>query len=248
MTILALETSLEIVSCAVWDSERKILRSELKAYAYQTLAQKLPVLVKSTLESAEVTLKEADLIAISLGPGSFTSVRVGLAFAKGLAMALDKPIIGVSALEALALMANADEKSLIVALYPSRPSRPTEVYAAFFKVCNNSLVQEGSQFACDFSLLLIQLCERNEERIVLVGTLPHGAKNVLAGWSDKEKLLLPLTPQLPSASALAQRAWQIWLERQKSDDPVILSPVYVLPSSAENRFGITVSVRQEFDS
>lgn len=243
MLILSLETSLEIVSCALWDSEGKILRSELKTYAYQTLAQRLPILVNSALESAEVNLKEVDLIAVSLGPGSFTSVRVGLAFAKGLSMALGKPIIGVRALEALALSAIADEKSLIVALYPSRPSRPMEVYAAFFRTREGSLVREVGEFACDFSLLMSQLRERNEERIVLIGTLPSGAKNLLANWSDKKELLSPLTHHLPSASTVAQRAWQIWLERQESDDPISLSPLYVLPSSAEMRFGLTVSFK-----
>ncbi len=244
MLILALETSLEIVSCAVWDGKRKNLKCELTAHAYQTLAQRLPVLVRDTVENAETSLQSLDLLAVSLGPGSFTSVRVGLAFAKGLSMALNKPIIGVRTLEALALSASADENSLIVALYPSRPSRPTEVYATFFKVHSNLLVRESNEFACDFSLLVNQIRKRSEEQIVFVGNLPTGAKNVLADLKAEKRLLLPLKPQFPSASSLAQRAWKIWCERQKSDDPITLSPLYVLPSSAESRLGISVSFLQ----
>ncbi len=244
LLILALETSLETASCAVWDGVRKILLSELRTYAYQTLAQRLPILVQSVVENAGVSLQSLDLVAVSLGPGSFTSVRVGLAFAKGLSMALDKPIIGVRTLDALALSASGCENSLIVALYPSRPSRPTEVYASFFKASEKSLVRDGNEFACDFSDLVAKLRGRLEKTIILVGTLPKGAKIVLDNWDDEKKLLLPLTPHLPSASFVAQRAWQIWQEQQKSDDPITLLPIYVLPSYAESRFGISVSIRQ----
>ena len=98
MRWLALETTGELVSVAVWDAERKGVVAEVSASAYQTLTQRLPDLVQATLRQAQTDFSDLDLIAVSLGPGSFTSVRVGIAFAKGLAMALDKPIVGVPTL------------------------------------------------------------------------------------------------------------------------------------------------------
>lgn len=245
MLVLALETTLEVASCAVWDGERKSLLAELKVHAYQTLTQRLPALVQAVLDYSEVTLRDIGLLAVSLGPGSFTSVRVGLAFAKGLSMALNKPIIGVRTMEALALSSTVHEGNLLVTLYPSRPSRPTEVYAALFQFRDGKLERDGNEFACEFSQLVLKLKARPESFIVLVGAMPSGAVNVLADLKCEKQIALPLSPSLPSASLVAQRAWQRWQQNPKSDDPVSLSPIYVLPSSAESRFGITVSMHGE---
>jgi tRNA threonylcarbamoyladenosine biosynthesis protein TsaB len=241
--ILALETSLEVASCAVWDSETKSLRAETRFHAYQTLTQRLPELVQITLNNAQVGLTDIGLIAVSLGPGSFTSVRVGLAFAKGLAMALGKPILGVKTMDALALTANANEDDLLVALYPSRPSRPTEVYAALFRIRNGCPVREGTEIVSDFSDLVAMLRARPEAHVVFAGVLPPGAANSLMGLCREKRIALPLTPCFPSASLVAWKAWERWLQHPESDDPVALKPYYVLPSSAEVRFGITVSLK-----
>jgi tRNA threonylcarbamoyladenosine biosynthesis protein TsaB len=241
--ILALETSLEVASCAIWDSETKSLRAETRFHAYQTLTQRLPELVQITLNNAQVGLTDIGLIAVSLGPGSFTSVRVGLAFAKGLAMALGKPILGVKTMDALALTANANEDDLLVALYPSRPSRPTEVYAALFRIRNGCPVREGTEIVSDFSDLVAMLRARPEAHVVFAGVLPLGAASSLIGLCREKRIALPLTPCFPSASLVAWKAWERWLQHPESDDPVALKPHYVLPSSAEVRFGITVSLK-----
>jgi tRNA threonylcarbamoyladenosine biosynthesis protein TsaB len=241
--ILALETSLEVASCAIWDSETKSLRAETRFHAYQTLTQRLPELVQINLNNAQVGLTDIGLIAVSLGPGSFTSVRVGLSFAKGLAMALGKPILGVKTMDALALTANANEDDLLVALYPSRPSRPTEVYAALFRIRNGCPVREGAEIVLDFSDLVAMLRARPEAHVVFAGVLPLGAASSLMGLCREKRIALPLTPCFPSASLVAWKAWERWLQHPESDDPVALKPHYVLPSSAEVRFGITVSLK-----
>ncbi|MFA0748138.1 MAG: hypothetical protein EORIYHIE_002007 [Candidatus Fervidibacter sp.] len=243
MLILALETSLEVASCAIWDSETKSLRAETRFHAYQTLTQRLPELVQINLNNAQVGLTDIGLIAVSLGPGSFTSVRVGLSFAKGLAMALGKPILGVKTMDALALTANANEDDLLVALYPSRPSRPTEVYAALFRIRNGCPVREGAEIVLDFSDLVAMLRARPEAHVVFAGVLPLGAASSLMGLCREKRIALPLTPCFPSASLVAWKAWERWLQHPESDDPVALKPHYVLPSSAEVRFGITVSLK-----
>ena len=243
MLILALETSLEVASCAIWDSETKSLRAETKFHAYQTLTQRLPELVQITLNNAQVDLTDIGLIAVSLGPGSFTSVRVGLAFAKGLAMALEKPILGVKTTEALALAASIDEGDLLVTLYPSRPSRPTEVYAALFRVQNGLPIQDGPDLALEFAHLFSRLQMREETRIVFVGVLPPMASSPASGLNREKQIAFPLTPCFPSASLIALKAWERWQQNPLSDDPITLSPHYVLPSSAESRFGITVSLK-----
>ncbi|MFA0732296.1 MAG: hypothetical protein LKKZDAJK_000456 [Candidatus Fervidibacter sp.] len=240
---LALETTSEWVSVAVWDAERHGVVAEVSVAAYQTLTQRLPDLVQAALRQAQTDFSDLDLIAVSLGPGSFTSVRVGLAFAKGLAMALDKPIIGVPTLGALAMAADAVEGGLVVPVLPSRPSKPTEVYAAFFCVREGKLQRDGDDFACDFSELVRRLQGRSEPVITFAGVLPAGAMAILSSLCAVKTVALPLTPQLPRATFVAQAAWQRWRRHPQTDDPIHLVPRYVLPSSAEERMGIRVSLR-----
>ncbi len=241
MLVFALETATELVSCAVWDGAKRLLKAEVRTHAYQTLTQRLPALAQTTLREAETTLDEVGLIAVSLGPGSFTSVRVGLAFAKGLAMALEKPLLGVRTLEALALAAPAGTNDVIVALYPSRPSRPTEVYAALFRRLQNTLQREGDERACDFLQLCEQLLTRSETRFVFVGPLPPGAEQVLREMERRKSVAIAAVPCFPTAHLVAERAWQRWLQNPQSDDPVKVLPIYVLPSGAEEKLGIRLS-------
>ena len=245
---LALETTSEWVSVAVWDAKGHGAVAEVGVAAYQTLTQRLPDLVKAALQQAQASFADLALIAVSLGPGSFTSLRVGLAFAKGLAMALNKPIIGVPTLEALALAANGVEGGLIVPLFPSRPSKPTEVYAAFFRVRDGELQRDGEDFACDFSQLVCRLQRRSEPAITFAGVLPVGAMAILSPLCALKTLAFPLTPQLPRATFVAQAAWQRWQRHPQPDDPIHLVPRYVLPSSAEEKSSLPPSRRTKTKS
>lgn len=243
--LFALETTGEITSFAVWDAERKEPRSELQVRAYQELTQRLPELMQTTLKQAIVGFDDIDLIAVSLGPGSFTSVRVGVAFAKGLAMALDKPLVGVRMMDALALTATIPlgairELPLLVTVYPSRPTKPTEVYAALFTVQEEGLNRDGEEFSCDFSALVRRLLPRSETTVIFSGVLPVGGLELLEELRKRKTVILPIIPQRPTASLIARWGWQRWQRNPQSDDPLTVLPVYVLPSSAEERTGIRI--------
>ncbi|GBD00211.1 tRNA threonylcarbamoyladenosine biosynthesis protein TsaB [bacterium HR17] len=238
MLLLALETTGEIASVCVWDgasAKEQPVRAALCVHAYQTLTQRLPALVQATLHQAGTALTDIGLFAVSLGPGSFTSVRVGVAFAKGLAMALDKPLLGVLTLDAVALTANAPDGSLLVSVSPSRPTKPTEVYAALFRVSDSTPHRIVDDFACDFPTLVHQLQERPERHIVFAGVLPAGTPAMLAPLRAAKGIAVPLMAQPPNAVAIAMAAWRRWSENPHPDDPVHLVPHYVLPSSAEEK-------------
>jgi tRNA threonylcarbamoyladenosine biosynthesis protein TsaB len=98
--ILALDTCLAACQCALWrDGDALGVLSEPMTRGHQ---ERLAPMVEALVAETGVALASVDRIAVTVGPGSFTGLRVGLAFAKGLALALDKPLVGVSALEALA--------------------------------------------------------------------------------------------------------------------------------------------------
>ena len=98
--ILALDTCLTACSVAILDGERVLAaRSEAMPRGHQ---ERLAPLVRELMAEAGIAFADLTRIGVTVGPGSFTGLRVGLAFAKGLAAALSIPCVGVSALEALA--------------------------------------------------------------------------------------------------------------------------------------------------
>lgn len=100
MIILALDTCLNACSAAVLEGPRVLAwRSEAMARGHQ---ERLAPMVREVMAEAGVPFSRLERVAATVGPGSFTGLRVGVAFAKGLASALAIPAIGVGVLEALA--------------------------------------------------------------------------------------------------------------------------------------------------
>jgi tRNA threonylcarbamoyladenosine biosynthesis protein TsaB len=100
MIILALDTCLDACSVAVREDGRTLgVASEVMARGHQ---ERLAPMARMVMREADLAFSALDRIAVTVGPGSFTGLRVGLAFAKGLALALERPCMGISTLEALA--------------------------------------------------------------------------------------------------------------------------------------------------
>lgn len=112
MRVLALDTALERCSAAVLDGGRTLAwRSEAMARGHQ---ERLGPLVRETMAETGIGFGDLDRIGVSVGPGSFTGLRVGLAFAKGLGFALGRPVVGVGTLEALAASAEGEIVAAVV--------------------------------------------------------------------------------------------------------------------------------------
>ena len=140
MTVLAIETATTICAAAVVSSG-KIL-AELTLDEKYIHAEKLMTLIDAALVQSGRTLSEIDGVAISIGPGSFTGLRIGLSVAKGLAFATGRPLISVPTLGALAQRV-VDEgvvsegETILAAL----DARRDEVY------CQRFLVRDGMAVA-----------------------------------------------------------------------------------------------------
>lgn len=130
MRILAFDTALEACSAAVLDGGRVLAaRSEAMARGHQ---ERLTPLVAELLAEAGLKPAELDRIGVTVGPGSFTGLRVGLAFAKGLGMALGRPVAGMGTLEALAssLAFPGGEEGVTVAAIDARRG---QIYVQLFR-------------------------------------------------------------------------------------------------------------------
>ncbi len=100
MKILGLETSSAVCSVGLFhEGEPGIEQSVGESHIH---SEKLLTLVQDVLRSGHIGMEQLDAIAISIGPGSFTGLRIGLSTAKGLSFALDKPLVAVATFEAIA--------------------------------------------------------------------------------------------------------------------------------------------------
>jgi tRNA threonylcarbamoyladenosine biosynthesis protein TsaB len=119
MNVLAFDTCLGAVSAAVSRSGGSLLREayELRAAGH---AERLLPMVAEVMQAAGVAFAELDRIAVTLGPGGFTGVRVGIAAARGLALATGKPVVAATS---LAVMAHRAEELLAEAGEPPKARR-----------------------------------------------------------------------------------------------------------------------------
>jgi len=114
MLVLGLDTCLSSCSVAVFDGERVLASArEVMARGHQ---ERLAPMAQAVMAEAGLRFDQLERIGVTVGPGSFTGLRVGIAFAKGLAAALDLPTVGVGALEALA----AEAQGLVFAVVDAR--------------------------------------------------------------------------------------------------------------------------------
>lgn len=125
MIVLALDTSLD--GCALAIVDGATVRASFDEAMQRGQAERLAPMAREAMEAASVRPADIDRIAVTTGPGSFTGVRVGLSFARALALALGKPCLGVSTLEALAL--GEGEQGVRAALIET----PGASYAAMYE-------------------------------------------------------------------------------------------------------------------
>jgi tRNA threonylcarbamoyladenosine biosynthesis protein TsaB len=125
------------------------------------------------LSDLSLKLADFDLFSVAAGPGSFTGLRVGLTAVKGWAEVFGKPVVGVSALEAVAAQvprANSSHSALVV---PVLDARRGQLYCAFYRLANSGLQIEGDQCVMSPDELLDEISSRASEELPSVIATPE---------------------------------------------------------------------------
>src|SRR2546421_2728331 len=133
MQVLGIDTATEVAAVGIVRDGRVL--SDVWERSATGHAARLPALVTRALQEASTTIGEVDALALSLGPGSFTGLRVGLSFAKGVAFASGVRLVGVATLEALATLAAEEACAVAVVL----DARRGETYFAIFRRVDGAL-------------------------------------------------------------------------------------------------------------
>jgi tRNA threonylcarbamoyladenosine biosynthesis protein TsaB len=130
MKILAVDTALPACSAALFDSGNDCIMAKAFEPMATGHAERLAPMVQAVMASAGQEFEFLDRIAATVGPGAFTGLRIGLSFARGLALALSCPVVGISTLQALAATAIENPDALPIAA--SIDARRGNVYFQLF--------------------------------------------------------------------------------------------------------------------
>ena len=134
--ILGIETATKNCSVALFQNGIVIAEKEYISDGY-THAEQLTLFIEEVVGSANITLKDIEAVALSMGPGSYTGLRIGTSTAKGLCYSLEIPLLAISTLKAMAF-AMAENKTK--AIYcPMIDARRMEVFSALFDENNNEV-------------------------------------------------------------------------------------------------------------
>lgn len=173
--ILCIETSTTVCSVAL-ASDGKLLAFKEENAGY-THAEHITLFIQAVMKQANKDMTDLDAIAVSMGPGSYTGLRIGVSTAKGLCFGLDKPLISIPTLKALAFSQLPTPNSqLPTYLCPMIDARRMEVYCAIYDESLNEVRKTVAEIITEdsFSDLL------DDRRIIFFGDGADKCKDVLS--------------------------------------------------------------------
>jgi tRNA threonylcarbamoyladenosine biosynthesis protein TsaB len=226
--ILALETATMSGSVALIAENRCL--AEFSLQTGETHSRRLLAGVDWLLQETGIEWPTIDAVAVSLGPGSFTGLRIGLATAKGLILAGGVKLIGVGTLDGLAAQLFAAGEILIC---PVLDARKKEVYCGFYRCCKHGIPRLLKEY---MAISPEDLCDMIDQPVLLLG---DGVS--VYGDLFREKLgdLLnkpPASVYFPRAAAIGLLALDKW-QRNEFLDPAGAEPIYIRASEAELHLG-----------
>jgi len=196
----------------------------------ETYSRRLMRTAEWLMESLSLGWGDLDLLAVSIGPGSFTGLRIGLSTVKGLAMALGIPVIGIPTLDALASNITACSGDVVC---PVMDARRSEIYTAVYAGTASGQLERITEYMavppadlpglippCERMLLLgdgVGLCDEHVGRAV--GSVVRAKEHVSHA----------------RASAVGILAHERWLKGNAGDDIQAMAPIYVRASAAEEK-------------
>jgi len=213
--LLAIDTSTRMVGLALYDGFQVLSETIWQSHDYHTV--ELAPAVADLLARCGIQAADLKVLAVALGPGSFTGLRIGLALVKGMALAGKLPLVGVPSLDILAAAQPVREGHLAAVLRAGRgrlavgwyhpvagawqPSRPLQVLTA------------------------PELSEHIQEPTLVCGELGEEEQRLL-GRKRKNVTLASPAQSLRRPAWLAELGWKRWLAG-RTDDPTSLAPIYL---------------------
>lgn len=223
MKILALETATIAGSVAICDDSSGLM-GEVRINVKIAHAERLMPSIIWLLESSRIQIEEIDAFAISIGPGSFTGLRIGLSTVKGFAFATNKPVVSVPTLDAFARTVPFSAYQIC----PLLDARKDEVFAGLYKWEDNNIIKIMPERAIRPEELIKEITEKT----VFIGDGITRYGDMIKEMSGDKAIFPPPSIMSPSAATVGEIAFEK-IKQGDLADPVALTPFYIRKSEAE---------------
>ncbi|WP_054692237.1 tRNA (adenosine(37)-N6)-threonylcarbamoyltransferase complex dimerization subunit type 1 TsaB [Syntrophomonas palmitatica] len=235
MQVLAIDSATPVAGVALLDNGI-LIREEFSNYK-KNHSETLMPMVDQVLHETDRKLQDITALAVTIGPGSFTGLRIGLALVKGLALAARIPVVGISTLEVLAH--NICESNALIC--PLLDARKNEVYCGFYTSESGGgprrLLKDAACSPQEFIEKALEVTEKNGlQTITLLGEGFYPYAEAFGQGLGEKMRLAGAHLMLPRASALADLAVKRVIQGD-FDNPLGLKPYYIRLSEAEYRLG-----------
>jgi len=234
MKVLAIETATLLGGVAVTDDASGLI-AEVRLNVKSTHSERLMTEIDHVLSRSGLGVSDIDAFAVSIGPGSFTGLRIGVSTVKGFSFATGKPIVTVPTLEAFAW-------NFPFSRYPVCPlldARKKEVYAALFRWVDGGFVRLMGETSVNVGKLLKEIKEAGvknnaglTEEIIFAGEGALIYRKEIVDMIGEKAIFAPPDRIVPSPSVIASVGLRKVL-REEFIDPASLVPIYIRRSEAE---------------
>ena len=218
--LLAVDTSTAQVGLALYDGVQVLGEIVWRSRQHHTV--ELAPAVAELLRRSGVSMEEVRALGVAIGPGSFTSLRVGLSLVKGLALACDLPLIGIPTLDIYAAAQPASKLPLLTAIQAGR----SKLAVGWYKSTKHGWQAQGGARVIASESLIYEI----RTPTLVCGEFTVEERQHLAKDEVNVKLVSP--PQsVRRPSILAELAWSRWLKGEV-DEEASLAPIYLHTTEA----------------
>lgn len=214
--LLAVDTSTAQVGLAIYDGPQGQVIGEYAWRSTQRHTVELAPAVSELLARCGLTMEDIRALGVALGPGSFTSLRVGLSLVKGFAFARQLPLIGIPTLDILAAAQAKSRRPLIVAIQAGRG----RLAAGWYKPSKDGWRAKGQARVMTVSTLMDEV----SAPVLVCAELTAEERQALAGKAEIQ--LASPAQSVRRPAILAELAWKRW-QAGGLDEAATLAPIYL---------------------
>ncbi|MBL8091387.1 MAG: tRNA (adenosine(37)-N6)-threonylcarbamoyltransferase complex dimerization subunit type 1 TsaB [Anaerolineales bacterium] len=212
--LLAVDTSTTQVGLALYNENEVI--AEMTWTSKQHHTSQLASALSDLMKRCNVTMDKVEVLGVAIGPGSFTSLRVGLSLVKGIAFARNIPVVGIPTLDVIASAQPLDKKPLISVLQAGR----TRLAFGLYQSDKKQWQAQGKIRSGSVDELLSQI----EESTIIAGELTSEQRKKIS--KHKKALLASPANCVKRPAVLAELAWARF-QKNDVDDVATLAPIYL---------------------
>ena len=225
MKILGIDTSTKFCNLGLIEDEDILIECTINGLKKKHSSILVPA-IKNLLKTVDLKIEEINGIAVSIGPGSFTGLRIGLSVAKGLCYARSLPLLGIPTLDAMAF----PFKEIPYLICPVLESKKDEIYDVVFR--GGVSLHKVMDYKCeDIQSLLFRLSPL-KEKIIFSGDGIKKYRDIIKEKIGKDALFIDSQLNLPVATSIAFLGLNK-LKKGEKDNISTLSPFYLRKSEAE---------------